>query len=162
MQSQCLALRQQLLETNNYWVDYDDEVGIPRNAVSVSEDGPYIGRAHHRGSVTPGNIVGGMCTLPWGGQVHEKTSFQIFCGKNTNWVKSWDGSVPLYALPGGETEDNYPLFIGRVCIDGIYHVGKIQPNHQVCYISFSGRERAFKEYETLVINYFPTVEWVGR
>lgn len=162
IQTQCLEIRQQLLDTNHYWINYNDNLGMPRNAVTVSECGSFVGRAPHEGSVTPGNVEGDICTLPWGGCVHNKSHFQVLCGKNINWVKSWDGSVPLHALPGGETEDNYPLFIGRVFIDGMYYAGKIQPNHQVCYIPHCGIEKSFKEYETLVVNCHPNIEWVGR
>ena len=162
MQSHCLGIRQQLLETNDYWIDYNDDEGMPKNAVPVSEGDTYVGRAYHKGSITPGNIRDGVCILPWGGRSHEKKRFQILCGTNINWVKSWSGSVPLHALAGGETEDSYPLFIGRVCVEDTYYVGKIQPNHQVCYIPLNNQEKAFKEYETLVVNYSPIIEYVGR
>lgn len=128
----------------------------------ASEDGLYVGRAHHKDSVTPGGIKDNVCTLAWGGTTHEKKEFQVLCVKDIDWVKSWDGSVPLYALPAGETEDGYALFIGRALHEGVYYVGKVQPNHQVCYIPFNGQEMPCLEYETLVIHKYNTTEHIGR
>ncbi|XP_012219448.1 C3 and PZP-like alpha-2-macroglobulin domain-containing protein 8 [Linepithema humile] len=156
------AIRQQLVDTCHFWVDFSEAIGLPQNAVMASEDGLYVGRAHHEGTVTPGGIRENVCTLVWGGNVHEKRDFQVLCGKDVNWVKSWEGSVPLHALPAGETEDGYALFIGRVLLEGIYHIGKIQPNHQVCYIPLNGQEMPYLEYEALVIHDNYGVECIGR
>lgn len=155
------AIRQQLADTCHLWVDFNDTVGLPQNAASASENGPYIGRAHHVDSLTPGGINNNVCTLAWGGAAYEKKEFQVLCVRDIDWVKSWDGSVPLYALPAGETEDDYALFIGRVLYEGMFYVGKIQPNHQVCYIPVNGQEKPCSEYETLVIRSY-CVERVGR
>lgn len=156
------AIRQQLMDTCHFWVDFNEAFGLPRNAVMASEDGLYIGRAHHQGTVTPGGIRDNVCTLAWGGNAHEKREFQVLCGKDVNWVKSWEGSVTLHALPAGETEDGYALFVGRVLHEGIYHIGKIQPNHQVCYIPLNGQEMPYLEYEVLVIHDNYGVECIGR
>ncbi|XP_015610509.1 uncharacterized protein LOC107275171 isoform X2 [Cephus cinctus] len=156
------AVRQQLLETANYWIDYNDAEGLPRNAVMASEDGLYVGRAHHRESVTPGGVRSNVCTLPWGGAAHEKKDFQVLCGKDINWIKGWQGSVPLYALPAGETEDGNALFIGRILHDGIYYIGKVQPDHQGCYIPLNGQEISYLEYEVLVVNDCPILDCIGR
>ncbi|XP_043527655.1 uncharacterized protein LOC122538002 [Frieseomelitta varia] len=157
-----VVVRQQMVDTSYCWIDYNELDDFPQNAVMASEDGLYIGRAHHRESLTPGGIRNNICIIPWGGASHDKTNFQIFCGKEVNWVKSWEGSVPLYALPAGESEDGYALFIGRVLHDGIYHVGKIQPNHQACYIPVHGREERYIDYETLVVCDHYAAEYVGR
>ncbi|XP_043792074.1 C3 and PZP-like alpha-2-macroglobulin domain-containing protein 8 isoform X2 [Apis laboriosa] len=157
-----IVVRQQLIETSHFWVDYNESSGIPQNAVMASEDGLYIGRTHHRDSLTPGGIRNNVCTIAWGGASHDKKDFQILCGRDVNWVKSWEGSVPLYALPAGESEDDYALFIGRVLHEGIYHIGKIQPNHQVCYIPVDGHEEPYIDYETLVICDYYAAEYIGR
>ncbi|XP_076249632.1 C3 and PZP-like alpha-2-macroglobulin domain-containing protein 8 [Calliopsis andreniformis] len=157
-----LAIRQQLLDTCNFWEDYNESFGLPQNAVMVSEDGLYIGRAHHRDSFTPGGIRNNICTIVWDGASHDKKEFQVLCGKSISWVKSWEGSVPLNALPAGETEDGHALFIGRVLHEGIYYVGKVQPNHQVCYIPINGREEPYKDYETLIICDNCAIEHIGR
>ncbi|XP_001120831.2 C3 and PZP-like alpha-2-macroglobulin domain-containing protein 8 isoform X2 [Apis dorsata] len=157
-----IVVRQQLIETSHFWVDYNESSGIPQNAVMASEDGLYIGRTHHRDSLTPGGIRNNVCTIAWGGASHDKKDFQILCGRDVNWVKSWEGSVPLYALPAGESEDDYALFIGRVLHEGVYHIGKIQPNHQVCYIPVDGHEEPYIDYETLVICDYYAAEYIGR
>ncbi|KAF7393084.1 C3 and PZP-like alpha-2-macroglobulin domain-containing protein 8 [Vespula maculifrons] len=157
-----LAIRQQLADTCHLWFDFNNTLSFPQNAAMASEDGLYVGRAHHKDSVTPGSIKDNICTLAWGGTTHEKKEFQVLCVKDINWVKSWEGSVPLYALPAGETEDGYALFIGRALYEGVYYVGKIQPNHQVCYIPVNGQEMPCLEYETLVIHNYNTMEHIGR
>lgn len=156
------AIRQQLVDTSHYWVDFDETLGLPRNVIVVSEDGLYVGRARHQGSVTPGGVRDNVLTLAWGRNAYEKRNFQVLCGKEVGWVKSWEGSVPLHALPAGETEDGYALFIGRVLDEGVYHVGKIQPNHQVCYVPLNGHEVSYLEYETLVIYDDYGGEYIGR
>ncbi|XP_047357562.1 uncharacterized protein LOC124952160 isoform X2 [Vespa velutina] len=155
------AIRQQLTDTCHLWFDFNNTLNFPLNAAMASEDGLYIGRAHHKDSVTPGGIKNNVCTLAWGGTTHDKKEFQVLCIKNIHWVKSWEGSVPLYALPAGETEDGCALFIGRVLHEGVYYVGKIQPNHQVCYIPVNGQEMPCLEYETLIIHNY-IIEHIGR
>ncbi|OAD53206.1 C3 and PZP-like alpha-2-macroglobulin domain-containing protein 8, partial [Eufriesea mexicana] len=145
------VIRQQLIDTSHFWIDYNESYGLPQNAVMASEDGLYIGRTHYRDSLVPGGIRNNVCTITWGGTSHDMKDFQVLCGEEVNWVKSWEGSVPLYALPAGESEDGYALFIGRVLHEGVYHVGKIQPNHQICYIPIDGFEEPYIDYETLVV-----------
>jgi len=60
------------------------------------------------------------------------------------------GDIPPNAIPGGETEDGEPLFVGRVHHEGTVTIGKVQPSHSVCYIPFAGSEVASSEYEILV------------
>lgn len=157
-----IAVRQQLVDTSNLWVDYNASYGLPQNATKASEDGLYIGRAHLENSLTPGGVRNNVCMIPWGGMSYDRKDFQVLCAKNVNWVKSWNGSIPLHALPAGESEDGYALFIGRVLHEGVYHVGKVQPNHQVCYIPISGEEDSFTNYETLVICDYYMEEYIGR
>lgn len=158
-----LAIRQQLMDTSHLWVDYND-FGLPPAAVIAYEDGLYIGRTQYKDSVTPGGIRGNTCTIAWGGIAHERKDFQVLCAKEhyVHWVKSWEGSVPLHALPAGETEDGYALFIGRVFHGDTYYVGKIQPNHQVCYVPVNGHEVARAEYDVLVLNEDYVPECIGR
>ncbi|XP_017892186.1 uncharacterized protein LOC108632259 isoform X2 [Ceratina calcarata] len=156
------ALRQQIVDTSNFWVDFNASCGLPQNATKASEDGLYIGRANFENSLTPGSVRNNVCMIPWGGISNERNDFQVLCAKNVNWVKSWDGSVPLHALPTGETEDDYVLFIGRVLHEGVYYVGKVQHNHQTCYVPISGQEVSFRNYETLVICDYYMEEYIGR
>ncbi|KAI4498280.1 hypothetical protein M0802_006766 [Mischocyttarus mexicanus] len=157
-----LAIRQQLADTSHLWFDFNDTLNFPQNAAIASEDGLYVGRAHHKDSVTPGGIRNNVCTLAWGRAAHEKKEYQVLCVRDIDWVKSWDGSVPLYALPAGETEDGYALFIARVLYDGLYYIGKIHPNNQVCYIPVNGTEVACSEYETLVLHNYNSIEHIER
>ncbi|XP_076624207.1 uncharacterized protein LOC143343311 isoform X1 [Colletes latitarsis] len=154
--------RHHLANTCHYWVDYNESLGFPQNAAVASEDGLYIGRTHHRDSVTPGGIRNNICTIVWGGASYNKKQFQVLCVKNISWVRSWGGSIPLNALPAGETEDGYDLYIGRVLYEGVYYIGKIQPNHQVCYIPVDGQEEPCLVYEALVICDTYVAEYVER
>lgn len=157
-----VAVRQQLIDTSHYWVDFDETVELPWNVMVASEDGLYVGRARLHGSMTPGGVRDNVCTLPWGGKAYEKRNFQMLCGKRASWVKSRKGGVPLYALPAGETEDGYALFIGRILYEGVYYIGKVQPNYQTCYVPLNGHEMSYLEYETLVIYDDYGAEYIGR
>ncbi|XP_014597997.1 PREDICTED: uncharacterized protein LOC106783721 [Polistes canadensis] len=157
-----LAIRQQLADTSHLWVDYNNTMSFPQNAAIASEDGLYVGRAHHKDSVTPGGIRDNICTLAWGRATHEKKEYQVLCVRDIDWIKSWDGSVPLYALPVGQTEDDHALFIGRVLYNGLYYVGKIHPSNQICHIPVNGQEVAYSEYETLVLHNYNSIEHIGR
>ena len=55
-------------------------------------------------------------------------------------------------MPGGETEDGEPLFIGRVHHEGTVTIGKVQGSHGCCYIPYGGQELAFDAYEVFVQN----------
>ncbi|XP_031831982.1 uncharacterized protein LOC116426735 isoform X1 [Nomia melanderi] len=161
-ESQCTStvVRQQLVDTSSYWIDYNELLGLPRNVTLASEDGLYVGRTHHRDSLTPGSVRNSMCTIAWGGTSYNKKEFQVLCAENVSWVQSWDGNIPMNALPAGESEDGYALFIGRVLHEGTYYIGKIQPNHQVCYVPVDGKEESYINYEALVIH--DIEEHVGR
>lgn len=162
LESQCTStvVRQQLVDTSSFWIDYNELLGLPRNVTLASEDGLYIGRTHHRDSLTPGSVRNSLCTIAWGGTFYNKKEFQVLCAENVSWVQSWDGNIPLNALPAGESEDGYALFIGRVLHEGTYYIGKIQPNHQVCYVPVDGKEESYINYEALVIH--DIEEHVGR
>ena len=163
-ESQCTSavIRQQLVDTCHLWVDYNESFGLPENAITASDDGLYVGRTRYKNSVTPGGIRSNVCKIAWGGASHDRKEFQVLCGKSVSWTESWDGSVPLNALPAGETEDGYALFVGRVLREGVYYIGKIQPNHQVCYIPVNGEEKSYMDYEALVICDYHVAEHVGR
>lgn len=92
-----------------------------------------------------------LCSVAWGGAEHKKDNFEMLVGgSKDNWVSAKDGVVPASAFPGGESENFETLFIGRVQHEGTITVGKIHPSHRVCYISYAGKELAFKEFEVLV------------
>ncbi|XP_077300115.1 uncharacterized protein LOC143920947 isoform X1 [Arctopsyche grandis] len=127
---------------------------IPPGAIVGGQDGEelYIGRASHEGALIPGKIVGshGVCYIAWGGQEHGKADYEVLCGCSTRWVPTSGAAIPENALPGGESEDGEPLFIGRVPHNDTMTIGKVQPSHGCCYISYGGEELGFGDYEVLV------------
>lgn len=74
----------------------------------------------------------------------------MLVGNAGNWVPTSGANVPPGALPGGESEDGEPLYIGRVRHEGSLTTGKVQQSHGVCYISFGGAELGFPDYEILM------------
>lgn len=57
--------------------------------------------------------------------------------------------IPQNAVPGGETKDGEPLFIGRVNHESSLTPGKVHPSHGCLYISYAGEEISYKEFEVL-------------
>ncbi|XP_070492546.1 uncharacterized protein [Chironomus tepperi] len=128
---------------------------IPDNALNGGEDNgetQYVGRAHHEGALLPGKAVKshGVCYVAWGGGEHGKETYEVLVG-NGNWVPTSGDNIPPNALPGGESEEGEPLFIGRVAHEGTTTVGKVHPSHASCYIAYGGQELAFTDYEILTI-----------
>lgn len=74
----------------------------------------------------------------------------MLVGGPNNWVPVSGTNIPPGAVPGGESEDGEPLYIGRVRHEGSITTGKVQQSHGVCYISFAGEEIAHPDYEILV------------
>ncbi|XP_018313269.1 uncharacterized protein [Mycetomoellerius zeteki] len=127
---------------------------VPPDAVEGGHDEEplFVGRAHHEGALIPGKVKPGhsVCYVAWGGAEHGKTDYQVLCGCKPTWVPVSGGSIPPNAIPGGESEDGEPLFVGRVHHEGTVTIGKVQPSHNVCYIPFAGSEVASSEYEIMV------------
>jgi hypothetical protein len=109
----------------------------------------------------------GVCYIAWGGKEHGKSNYEILEG-TAKWIRFCGTSIPASAIrglfetlskisnsidflpSGGRTEDGETLYIGRANHQGTLTVGKIQPSHGVCYISFDGMEIAFLEFDILV------------
>lgn len=131
---------------------------LPPNAVEGGFDGSeplYIGRAKHEDDLVPGKLhcTHGVCYIPWGGEEHSHADYEVLCGGGNgggHWVSVEDGTIPPNAVPGGLTADGETLFVGRATHEGTLTVGKVQPSHQCCYISYGGREIAYNGYEILV------------
>lgn len=128
---------------------------IPDGAVEGGRDvdGPlYVGRAKHEGALIPGKVnpQHGVCYIPWGGEEHGKSEYEVLCGCPSTWVSTSGDNIPPNAIPAGQTEDEEVLYIGRVNHEGTVTVGKVQPSHKVVYIPFAGQEVPFSEYEILV------------
>lgn len=90
-----------------------------------------------------------MCYVAWGGGEHGKQDYEILVGGRGNWVAVSGKDIPASAMPAGESEDGEPLFVGRVKYEGTVTVGKVQPSHGTCYISYAGQEMGFTDYEVL-------------
>ncbi|XP_029665075.1 uncharacterized protein LOC115236632 isoform X2 [Formica exsecta] len=135
------------------WCDASGGMVPPDAVEGGNDDGPlFVGRAHHEGALIPGKVKPShsVCYIAWGGEEHGKTDYQVLCSCNPTWVPTSGNNIPPNAIPGGETEDGEPLFVGRVSHEGTLTIGKVQPSHSVCYIPFGGSEVAFPEYEIMV------------
>ncbi|CAK9822668.1 C3 and PZP-like alpha-2-macroglobulin domain-containing protein 8 [Anthophora retusa] len=135
------------------WVDSSDGL-LPPSAVEGGKDDEtlYVGRAYHEGALLPGKVKPGhsACYVAWGGGEHRKSEYQVLCGCEPAWVPTSGNNIPPNAIPGGETEDNETLYVGRVEHSGTLTIGKVQPSHSVCYIPYGGAEVAYPEYEIMV------------
>ncbi|KAG5674974.1 hypothetical protein PVAND_004917 [Polypedilum vanderplanki] len=128
---------------------------IPPDALIGGQDNGeamYIGRASHEGALIPGKVLRshGLCYVAWGGGEHGKDSYEVLVGDGA-WVSTSNAGIPSNALPGGESEDGEPLFIGRVNHEGTLTIGKVHPSHNCCYISYAGQELAFSDYEVFTV-----------
>lgn len=118
------------------------------------EEQLYIARAQHEGDLIPGKLhpSHGVCYVPWGGEEHAHTEYEILTAAGGSWIPMQEGAaIPPNALPGGQTAEGEPLFIGRANHEGTVTVGKVQPSHGCCYIPYGGEELAYREYELLVL-----------
>ncbi|KFB38713.1 hypothetical protein ZHAS_00006115 [Anopheles sinensis] len=135
------------------WVDYTFE-NIPSNAVVAVRSmlTLYVGRAKHRGSITPGVINPSQrtCTIVWGGSVWHKSLFEILINVNGTFVPVQNNEIPPNAFPAGLSEAGETLYIGRVIVEGNVLVGKVHPSHGVCYVPYDDEERGFADYEIFV------------
>jgi len=121
--------------------------------------GMYVGRVHHRsGDLLPGKVHlnYGVIYVPWGGKEHNFSSYEVLTELNpsnpvTGWRHSEQGIVQPSAIQGGVTSNGERLYIGRARINGVLCCGKIHPSHHALYISYGGKEHAFKTgYEILI------------
>lgn len=92
----------------------------------------------------------GVCYVAWGGGEHPKTEYEVLVGEGS-WIPGTGSTIAPNAVPAGESEDGEPLFVGRVQHEGTDTIGKIQPSHGSCYISYAGQELAFEQFEVLII-----------
>lgn len=126
----------------------------PRSFPGGEDNGEpvYVIRANFNGGLIPGKLLAshGTAYVPWGGAENAVSDYEVLCDFNGTWVANSGGNIPPNAVPGGQSEDGEPLYIGRVVHEGALTVGKVQPGHGVCYIAYGGQELGFPDYEILV------------
>ena len=62
------------------------------------------------------------------------------------WHDGSNGAVPGNAVIGGYDGTEH-LYVGRAEHNDQILIGKIQPSHRVCYISYGGQEIGKKNYQ---------------
>ena len=128
---------------------------VPPTAFPGGEDNGepiFVIRSQFNGALVPGKLLAshGTAYIPWGGTENAVGEYEVLCDFRGTWVANSGGTVPPRAVPGGQSEDGEPLYVGRVLHEGCLTVGKVQPSHGVCYIPFGGQELGFGDYEILV------------
>lgn len=161
---------------SNPWIKCNAD-NIPRNAIrgGIDHDNVplYIGRAEHLGALIPGkvylfkstiavlyihfsllqvNCVNGLCYVAWGGKEHGKSNFEILQNIDGTWIPNSGGTIPIGAFAAGYTENGETLYMGRANIEGTLSVGKVQPSHGCCYLSYGGTEYRKQNYEIFVLD----------
>ena len=119
------------------------------------------GRAlHESGDLIPGKVVPshGVCYVAWGSREHAMRNYQVLNtrpGVEMIWYPTSGSIIPTGAVQAGVTTSGEPLFIGRHEHEGSYVIGKIQPSHEVLYVSFSGEEVPYRDFEILLVKHLP-------
>ncbi|XP_050072423.1 uncharacterized protein LOC126560508 [Anopheles maculipalpis] len=137
------------------WISSHHHNIVPPSAVECGTSGTttklYLGRAEHAGSITPGFVDPSkkICTIPWGGQAHEKSVYEILATSG-EFVPCQDTNTLLRATPAGVSEQGEPLYFGRVKVDGKLICGKVQRSHNVCYVPHKSKEKAVQNFEVFI------------
>ena len=58
-----------------------------------------------------------------------------------------EDDIPERAVVAGESSDGGPLYVGRAHHDGGLYPGKVNPDHNCCYIAYGGEELSREEYD---------------
>ncbi|XP_075969891.1 uncharacterized protein LOC142972553 [Anticarsia gemmatalis] len=148
-----------ITEGELYWVpiEADTDVLPPDGALigGYEKENLYVIRSKHRGSVTPGKFVPslGLSFISWGGESHNKSTYEVLCGFDCMWVPTSKDRIPVGAVVGGHSEniEHEKLYVGRVRHLGHIIPGKVQPSHRVCYVAYEGKEVGVENYEILVV-----------
>ena len=51
----------------------------------------------------------------------------------------------------GESSDGGPLYVGRAHHEGGLYPGKVNPDHNCCYIAYGGEELSREEYDVNIL-----------
>ncbi|CAH8441062.1 hypothetical protein MS3_00005253 [Schistosoma haematobium] len=116
---------------------------VPSNAIDAGH-AVYIARIYHSGDLIP---------------EYEFDSYEVLCDTKLphgpqqcyKWERHSNGYVPKYAVVGGITSSNEPLYIAREYINGERVVGKVHESHECAYFPYGGQERKMHHYEVLVL-----------
>lgn len=127
----------------------------PRAFVGGEDNGGeylYVVRCNFQGGLVPGKLVAshGTAYVAWGGNENAVSDYEVLCDFSGRWVACSGGNIPPNALPGGQSEDGEPLYVGRVIHEGTLTIGKVQQSHSCCYIPYGGQEHSYPQYEILV------------
>ena len=71
------------------------------------------------------------------------------------WASTHHDSIPSSAVRGGTSGGGGDLFICRVELGGSHYIGKVNPDHKVCYVPRDGEEVSQEHYEILVATMLP-------
>eukprot|EP00759_Apiculatamorpha_spiralis_P001011 PhF_6_TR10391/c0_g1_i2/m.16243 len=61
------------------------------------------------------------------------------------WIRCTAQSIPKNAFVGGRESDGVKLFVGRVVVDGVTHVGKLASHLNACNVAHNGGERCVQK-----------------
>ncbi|CAI2723140.1 unnamed protein product [Schistosoma spindalis] len=133
---------------------------VPSNAIDAGH-AVYIARIYHSGDLIPGKVVPhlGKAYVSYDGTEYEFDSYEVLCDTKLphgpqqcyKWERHSNGYVPKYAVVGGITSSNEPLYIAREYINGERVVGKVHESHECAYFPYGGQERKMHQYEVLVL-----------
>ena len=160
---------------------------LPTNTLSagVFPNGAilYIGKGEHECDEVPGYVVHAEKSfhLCWGSGEHcYNEGYKILTIEEPDafeWGTYSDGDVPSTAIPGGATEDDEELYIGRTVTNSnvmvgktrqgqpinlpnarvttTQLVGKIHGSHRCLYVPWDGKEYIYSSYEVLMGKFRP-------
>ena len=145
---------------------------LPPYAYQGGQDnGPqYVARSYHEGSLVPGKFVPhhGVAYVAWGGKEHVKTQYEVLVQDGPDiltWVSATGGDLGSTGAPlkSGKDNNGAPLYVGRAQINGTWTVGKVNPEHKSCYVSYGGMEHAISSYQVLCVKEMELwrADWTG-
>ncbi|KAF7282145.1 hypothetical protein GWI33_003112 [Rhynchophorus ferrugineus] len=139
-----------------YWVQINEHTPFPPSAVYGGHDSNgsaiYVGRILIQEDLVPAKVIPDRkCAYAtFGGEEVSSSKYEVLCEEKFEWVHASGGYVRSDAVIGGKTISGEKLYIGRALYSESITIGKIQPSHQTCYISYEGKEISINNYEVLV------------
>ncbi|KAJ2913470.1 hypothetical protein MD484_g6948, partial [Candolleomyces efflorescens] len=137
---------------------------IPPGAILVGREHSwnlYVGRAFHKGSITPGKASDVFKKGAVIGYAHDeihKETYEILLGdmNGLRWIPT-SGKLNVAALgktpvDGGVDTDGTPLYVARAQHKGAVHPGKCSEKLKAAFIPYDGGEAEVSSYEVLCYN----------